>query len=166
MNTSNLIISAIVGIIAIAIFVIAIQFISKKMNLEDEGIFKNSFTVWIGCSLISFALLLSTSLKAISNAIEVILGIDKPDNTLTIIEKVALFTGFTFLFFMVVYFIAKFIAAIIFGKRNIKIEIERNNYNYFIVKGIILLVLTFSMLSIFENFLRLFSPIVDTPFYH
>lgn len=166
MNTSNLIITTIVGIIAIALFVLAIQFLSKKINYEEEGKLKTAFAVWIGFSIASFALLLSSALKAVSGAIEVILGIAKTENTLPVIEKVALFTGFTFMWFVVTYFITQFITSILLGKRTDSIEIDRNNYNYFIMKGIILLAFTFAFLSVFENFLRMFSPVVETPFYH
>ncbi|HLO73048.1 MAG TPA: hypothetical protein VK164_03850 [Flavobacterium sp.] len=162
MNTLNLIITTIVGIIAIALFVLAYQFISKKINHEEEGKLKTAFAIWIGFSIASFALLLSSALKAVSGAIEVILGIAKTE----IIEKVALFTGFTFMWFVVTYFITQFITAILLGKRTDSIEIDRNNYNYFIIKGIILLAFTFTFLSVFENFLRMFSPVVNTPFYH
>ena len=37
MNTSNLIITATAGIIAIALFVLVIQFLSKKINFEEDG---------------------------------------------------------------------------------------------------------------------------------
>lgn len=166
MNTSNLIITSIIGIIAIALFVLAVQFLSKKLNYDEEGKLKTAFAVWVGFTITSFALLLSSSLKAISNAIEVILGAEKTENTLTIIENVALFIGFTFVWFVVAFFITQFITAILLGKRTDSIEIDRNNYSYFIIKGIILLAFTFSFLSVFENFLRMFSPVLDTPFYH
>lgn len=164
MNTSNLIITTIVGIVAIALFVLIIQLISKKINYEEEGKLKMAFALWVGFLTFSFALLLSNCLKATSNAIEVI-GIPKSENTLQIIEKIALFVGFTFVWFVIVYFVIQFISAILLGKRNDNIEIDRNNYGYYIIKGIFFLTLTFSLLSVFENFLRLFSPIVNTPFY-
>ncbi len=166
MNTTNLIITATVGIIAIALFVLVIQFLSKKINYEEEGKLKTAFAVWIGFSITSFAILLSSSLKSISNAIEIIMGTNKEDSTIQVIEKIALFTGFTFMGFVVTFFITQFITAIIFGKRTNSIEIERDNYTYFIIKGMILLALTFSLWTVFENLLRLFSPIVETPFYH
>ena len=166
MNTTNLIITALVGIIAIALFVLAIQFLSKKINFEEEGKLKTAFAVWISFSIASFTLLLSSALKAVSGAIEVILGIAKTENTLPVIEKVALFIGFTFMWFVETYFITQFITAILLGKRTDSIEIDRNNYNYFIIKGIILMAFTFAFLSVFENFLRMFSPVVETPFYH
>lgn len=165
MNTSNLIITTIVGIVTIALFVLVIQLISKKINYEGEGKLKMAFAVWVGFLTFSFALLLSNCLMATSNAIEVILGQPKSENTLQIIEKIALFVGFTFMWFFIVYFIIQFITAILLGKRNDNIEIDRNNYGYYIIKGIFFLTLTFSLLSVFENFLRLFSPIVNTPFY-
>lgn len=154
-----------VGIVAIALFILVIQFISKKINYEEEGKLKIAFAVWIGFLTFSFALLLRSCLMATSNAIEVIMGLPKSENALQIIEKVALFVGFTFMWFVIVYLIIQFITAILLGKRNDNIEIDRNNYSYYIIKGIFFLTLTFSLLSVFENFLRLFSPIVNTPFY-
>lgn len=165
MNTSNLIVTTIVGIVAIALFILIIQLISKKINYEEEGKLKMAFALWVGFLTFSFALLLSNCLMATSNAIEVILGLPKSENTLQIIEKIALFVGFTFVWFVIVYFVIQFISAILLGKRNDNIEIDRNNYGYYIIKGIFFLTLTFSLLPVFENFLRLFSPIVNTPFY-
>lgn len=166
MSTQNLIITAIVGTIAFALFVIVFQFFSKKINYEEEGKLKTAFALWIGFSTVSFALLLNSSLKAISNAIEVIQSTSNTERTIDIVEKIALFTGFTFLWFTVIYFTTQFITAILLGKRMISIEIERNNYCHFIIQGIIFVAFTFSFLLLFENFLRMFSPVVDTPFYH
>ena len=166
MNSSNLIITAIVGIIAIAVFVLIIQFFSKRINFEEEGKLKTAYAVWIVFIITSFSILLNASLKAISNAIEIISGINKSENVLAIIQRVALFTGFTFIWFAAIYFITRFTTAIILGKKTDSIEIDINNYSYFIVRGIILIAFTFSLLAVFENFLRLFSPIIDTPFYH
>ncbi len=166
MNTTNLIVTAIVGIITIALFILAFQFFSKQINYEEEGKLKSAFAFWISFSTTSFALLLSSSLKAVSNGIEVIQSTVKTESMLPIIEKIALFTGFTFLWFSVTYVIALFITAILLGKRTASIEIERNNYNYFIINGVILLAFTLAFLSVFESFLRMFSPIVETPFYH
>lgn len=166
MNTPNLIITAIVGIIIFTLFVLAIQFISRKISYEEEGKLKTAFAIWIGFLIASFALLINSVLKAISGAIEVILGQPKTDNTLLIIQKVALFIGFSFIWFAITYFITQFTTSILLGKRTNSIEIDRNNYNYFFIKGIILLSITYAFLSSFENFLRMFSPIVETPFYH
>lgn len=166
MNTTNLIITVIVGIISIALFVLVFQFLSKKMNYEEEGKLKTAFAVWVGFSIASFVLLLSSALKAVMDAIEVVSGRANKEETLQIIENICLFTGFTFIWFVVIYFITQFITALLLGKRTDLIEIDRNNYNYFIMKGIILLAFTFAFISVFENFLRMFSPVVNTPFYH
>ena len=166
MNTSNLIITTIVGIVAIALFVLGIQFLSKKINYEEEGKLKTAFVVWTGFMIAGFAMFLSSSIKAISNALEILTEANSDDSTLLVIEKIAIFTGFTFVGFAMIYFITQFVTAIIFGKRTNNIEIERDNYTYFIFKGALLLALTFSPWNVFENVLRLFSPVVDTPFYH
>lgn len=165
MDTLNLIITAIVGIITITLFVLVLQFISKKINYEQEGNLKTAYAVWISFLILSFAILLSSSLKTISNSIEIIQGMPNKEITLQIIQKISLFIGFTFIWFVAIYFITQFLVKILFGKRNDNLEIDRNNYGYYIVKGMLFLTFTFSLLTLFENFLRLFLPIINTPFY-
>lgn len=165
MDTLNLIITTSVCIVAIALFVLLVQFFSKKINYVDEINLKTAFAVWISFLTLSFAIMLSSCLKTISDTIEVLQGISNSDITLQIIEKVALYIGFTFIWFVIIYFITQFIMKILLGKRNDNIEIDRNNYSYYIIKGVFFLTLAFCLLPMFENFLRLFSPIVSTPFY-
>ena len=52
------------------------------------------------------------------------------------------------------------------GNRVDSYEIEKNNIGYFILKGVVLVLLVFSLISIFEHLLRWFAPVVETPFYH
>lgn len=166
MNTPNLIITAITGILSVALFVLLIQFFSRKINHEQEGKLKAAYGIWTGFLTIGFGILLASSLKSISNALAILLNEAKTESTLPIIRNAALFTGFTFLWFTGLYFLTRLMAVMLLGKRTDSIEIDRNNYNYFLIKGIIFLAFVFSLLSVFENFLLLFSPVVKTPFYH
>jgi len=43
---------------------------------------------------------------------------------------------------------------------------EKENTGYFIIKGIILILLAFSLITIFEHLLGWFVIKVETPFYH
>jgi hypothetical protein len=46
------------------------------------------------------------------------------------------------------------------------IEMEKDNKGYFLIKAIVLILLVFSLQTIFEHFLGWFTIKVETPFYH
>lgn len=162
-------ITALTGITAIAVAVLLLQLLTRKLKVapDEDNRYNRSYSIWVCSLLLSLVLLFNTAVKLLSNAFEVILA-DKSikEPLFPIVEKISVFIGFSFLWFVALLVIANLLSRMVFGKRNDRIEIERDNYIYFIIKGMLLFLLVFTMTSVFENFLRLFMPVMETPFYH
>jgi hypothetical protein len=169
MDKQSLFFTSIVAIVAISLMLMAIQFLAKKIKIkpEIEQKMNTSYSIWFGSLLISFTLFLKVALGLVENAIELIIAERDIDNTFAdVMEKIAIFTGFTFLFTFLAYYIVNTILKFSIGHRSDSIEMEKDNVGYFAMKGLVLLTLVFSLLTVFEHFLRWFAPSVETPFYH
>jgi hypothetical protein len=169
MDKQSLFFTSIVAIVATALMLMLIQFLSKKLNIksEKEEKIKVSYSIWVSSILISFFLFLKVALGLIENSIELIIYSKNTDNAfIAVMEKIIIFSGFTFLFTFLAYYIVQILLVFLIGKRNDSIEMEKGNTGYFILKGIFLILLVFSLITIFEHFLGWFAIKIDTPFYH
>jgi hypothetical protein len=169
MDKQSLFFTSIVGIVAIALMLIAIQFLAKRLKIQTntEQKINTSYSVWFVSLLVSFILFLKVALELVENSIELIIADKSINNTFVVVmEQIAIFTGFSFLFTFLAYYIVHVIIKFSIGNRNDSIEIEKDNVGYFLIKGLVLLTLMFSLITIFEHFLRWFAPAVETPFYH
>lgn len=169
MDKQSLFFTSIVAIVATALMLMSIQFLAKKLNIKSEKEEKItvSYSIWISSIMISFFLYSKVALGLIENSIELIIYSKTIDNAfIAVMQKIAVFSGFTFLFTFLAYYIVHILLIFIIGKRNESIEMEKENTGYFIIKGVLLILLVFSLITIFEHFLGWFVIKVDTPFYH
>jgi hypothetical protein len=169
MDKQSLFFTCIVAIVSTYLMLLSIQFLSKRLNIktEHEQNIKISYSIWYISILITYFLFLKSALELIENSIEIIIYSKTIENTvIAAIQKIIIFTGFTFFFTFLSYLIVDKILQLSFSQRLDSIEIEKGNVGYFLVKGILLILFTFSLLTIFEHFLKWFMPTVDTPFYH
>lgn len=169
MDKQSLFFTSIVAIIATALMLMLIQFVAKKQNIKSEKDQKNSisYTVWLSSIMIAFFIFLKVALSLIENSIELIIYSKSIENTfISVMQKIAIFSGFTFLFTFLTYYVVHILLIFIIGKRNDGIEMGKENTGYFIIKGIILILFVFSLTTIFEHFLGWFVIKIDTPFYH
>lgn len=168
MNKQSLFFTALIAVISTILFLFLLQILGKKMkvNSQDENKLNLSYSIWFVSILISFFLLLKIALEQIENSIEIIIFSKTIENTfMSVMEKVILNIGFTFLIVLILYLINNFIFKIIDTTKNDTIEIENNNFNHFILKGFVLIFLTFAISTVFNHFLQWFTPTVDTIFY-
>jgi hypothetical protein len=169
MDQQSLFFPILVVIIATVLMLMAIQFLAKKQNLKSQSDNKinTSFTIWITAFLASFFLLLKIAVEKTENAIEVIIFSKTINDTFfQVMQRIAIYTGFTFFFTFATYYIVHSILKYTMGNRKDSIEMGNNNIGYFIIKGAIQILLTITMLTLFDHFLNWFAPVVDTPFYH
>lgn len=169
MDKQSLFFTCIVAIFSTLLMLLSIQFLSKKLNIkiEAEQRIKISYSIWYGSILICYFLFLKVALELIENSIEIIIYSKTIENTfMASMQKIIIFTGFTFFFTFSSYFITDKILQFSFGKRLDNIEIDKENIGYYLVKGILLILFAFSLTTIFEHFLKWFIPTIDTPFYH
>ncbi|MEN2487057.1 hypothetical protein AAYQ05_04580 [Flavobacterium sp. B11] len=169
MDKQSLFFTCIVAIVSTLLMLMSIQFLAKKLNIKSEQQEKInlSYTIWHVSILVTYFLFLKVALELIENSIEIIIYSKTIENTFLIsIQKITIFIGFTFFFTFISYFTVEKILQLSFGKRLDNIEIEKENIGYYLIKGILLVSFTFSLITIFEHFLQWFIPTVDTPFYH
>lgn len=169
MDQQSLFFTFIVAIVATALMLMSIQFYAKKQKIksETEQRINLSYSVWISSILIAFFMYLKVALELIENAIELIIYSNTIENTfIAVMEKIIIFTGFSFMFTFLSFFLVHNLLKISMGNRNESIEMEKENNGYFIIKGIVLIVLVFSLQTIFGHFLGWFAIKVETPFYH
>ncbi len=169
MNKQSIFFTILTAFIAIALMLIIIQFISKKQKINSllESQINTSYSIWVSSIMISFVTYLKVALDLIENAIETIIFSKTINYTfIAIMEKISIFIGFTFLFTFFSYYLINLIIKIFLGKRELNMEIGNNNIGFFMVNGISLILFTCSIINLFEHFLRWFSPIFETPFYH
>lgn len=169
MNKQSLFFTVVVAIVAFIIMLLAIQYLIKKLNFKNDSSQKInlSFSIWVISLLISFFIFLKVALEQVENAIEIIIKMENIENTFfAVMEKIAIFMGFTFFFtFLSLYLINKSLQFVL-GKRIIYIEIEKENVGYFLINGVSLILFVYALSSIFEHFLKWFMPVLEMPFYH
>jgi hypothetical protein len=169
MDKQSLFFTALVSVVSTALMLMALQFLAKKLKIKPENEQKTniSYSIWAASIMIVFFMFLKIALELIENSIELIIHSKTIDNTfLAVMEKIAIFTGFTFLFTFLAYYITYNISKLLMGNRVDSIEIEKDNIGYFIFNGLLLILLVFSLTIIFQHFLGWFMPVVETPFYH
>ncbi|MFC6095163.1 hypothetical protein ACFPVY_00770 [Flavobacterium qiangtangense] len=169
MNKQSLFFTVIVAIVAFIIMLLAIQYLTKKMNIKNDSSQKvnTSFSIWVSSLLVSFFIFLKIALEQVENSIEIIIKSESIDNTFfSVMQKITIFMGFTFLYTFLCYYLIDKSLQFVLGKRINNIEIEKENVGYFLIKGISLLLFVYSVSFIFEHFLKWFMPVVEMPFYH
>ena len=169
MNNQSLFYPCLVAIIATVLMLMVIQFFAKRQNIksETEEKINTSYAIWISSILIAYFIFLKVAIEQTENAIEIIINPKCVENAFSgVMQRIAINIGFTFIFTFLSYFIVHNVLKLTIGNKIDSIEIEKDNRGYFIIKGIILILLVFSLINIFEHFLRWFAPVVDTPFYH
>jgi hypothetical protein len=169
MDQQSLIFTFLVAIVTTALMLTSVQFLAKKqkIQIESEQKINISYSIWISSLMITFFMFLKVALVLIENSIELIIfskTIEAP--FMTVMEKIIIFTGFTFISTFLSYFLVHNLLNILFGSRVNSIEMEKDNRGYFLIKALILILFTFSVLTIFQNFLEWFTIKIDTPFYH
>lgn len=170
MNKQSLFFTGLVAIIATALMLLVLQYIVKRKNIREnneEQVLSISYSIWFVSFLIPFFLYLKISLIVLENYIEILINPKcLEDAFLGVAKRISILIGFTFLFTFAIYYIVNNISKITLGNRKDKIEIENNNKGYFVIKGVLMIFISFLTLTVFEHLLLLFSPVIDLPFYY
>ena len=169
MDQQSLFFTFLVAIVATALMLTAIQFLAKKqkIQIESEQKINASYSIWISSIMIAFFMFLKVALVLIENSIELIIYSKTIEATfMTVMEKIIIFTGFSFILTFLAYFIVHNLLKLSIGNRVDSIEMEKDNKGYFFIKAVILIMLAFSISTIFQDFLGWFTIKVETPFYH
>jgi hypothetical protein len=166
METPKIILLSIAGLIALSMTLFGLQFLTKRFkHIEVDGKPNLSFSLWF-ISLFISAIIIQTKVIELTNElIDVIKRISPAGTFFDFFKSTTIFIGLGLIWLVVWIFISKYLCVIIFKDRNDLIEMERDNFTYFAVRGVVLIGLVYSFSTVFEILLRFFMPSIDIPFY-
>ena len=165
MNTSQTITLFASGLISIALLLFALQMkFSKSTKNNEDGKLKISFSIWAGTIFLTSSMTLEKMLSILTDAINIYKGFDSP--IISTLKTTSIFVGLSAIWIVILIFIINILSNLIFENRKEKQEMENDNYSYFILKSLMLLGSTFALLPAYESLLKIFLPIIQTPFYH
>lgn len=153
------------GLVSIGLLLVLLQLRFKKVSkINEDGKLKSSFSLWIGAIFLSTCIILSKALTTLNEGLNIYKSFDSP--ILNLFKIVSIFIGLSFLWIFIISITINLLSNLIFEDRKEKQELEIDNYNYFILKSLLLLGSTIALLQVFENLLKIFLPVIQTPFYH
>ena len=165
MNISQTLTLFITGLISIALLLFALQIKFTKLSKNNEdGKLKISFSIWTGAIFLASSLMLSKMLTTLYDALNIYKSFDSP--IISALKTSSIYVGLSAIWIVVLVFIINILSNLIFEDRKEKQEMENDNYAYFILKSLILIGSTLALLPAFESLLKIFLPIIQTPFYH
>lgn len=165
MNISQTLTLFVTGLISIALLLFAMQIKFTKLSKNNEnGKLKTSFSIWAGAIFLSSSLVISKMLTTLNDALNIYKSFDSP--IISALKTSSIFVGLSAIWMVVLIFIINILSYLILEDRKEKQEMENDNYSYFILKSLMLIGSTLALLQAFESLLKIFLPIIQTPFYH
>lgn len=155
-------------IIGIAINLTIIKFLlSKVYKINDNNPFvSSSFLTELISMFLASLMLFTKSIYAIDETFEIVYKLRLANPFFEVLKATSLYFGLDILWFVAFYFISIPLTSILFENTNQKIEMEKTNYTFFIIKGLILTGLVIASLSLQESVYRSFIPSISTPIFH
>jgi hypothetical protein len=168
MNTNKTLCLTLAGIIAIAITLLIIQLLTKKVRQKAtaEGRYKISFAIWFCALFICASIIMQKVMFILNEALDNIYKLNSTAQFTNILKTGSLLLGFGATWLVIWYSVTNILSIVIVGKRLDGIEMEADNNGYFLIKGILLIGFILILSPIFEDVLRAFIPNIETPFYH
>jgi hypothetical protein len=165
MNITQALTLFVTGLISIALLLFAMQIKFKKLSKNNEdGKLKTSFSIWAGTIFLSSSLMLSKMLTILNDALNIYKSFDSP--IISALKTSSIYVGLSAIWIVILVFIINILSNLIFEDRMEKQEMENDNYAYFILNSLMLVGSTLALLPAFESLLKIFLPIIQTPFYH
>jgi hypothetical protein len=121
MNKQSLFFTFLVAIIVLLIAFNLLILFAKKSKVKTDNT-NLSLILWYSTILVPFFLLLKPALNMIENSIELLIYANSVNNTfISVMEKILIYSGLTFVFTIVVYLLIEKISIFILDKRDISI---------------------------------------------
>jgi hypothetical protein len=156
------------GIIAIAVLLITIRMLVKKINnkTNEKGHFFYSYSIWIATIFLSGSLIMYKAISILNEAIDNINKLPTINILKEITKTAILFVGMGGIWLIVLIGISNTLTSLLTSKRNVVLEMESDNKGFFIIRGMIIIGSSIILLPAQEELLRLFIPAFQLPFYH
>ncbi len=168
MNKQSIFFTCIVGIVSTALMLLLLrrQIFKHPNNTPNEVKDSLSQSLWISSLLLTFFIFLKVALELVENAIEVIIYDSTVVHTFWLVmQKISIYIGFVFVFTWSLSVIVDWLLKMLYGKRDTMIELKNNHFSFFIMRGVLIVFLSLSLLPMFQHLLEWFAPVVNTPFY-
>ncbi|MDH7462591.1 hypothetical protein QEG73_14940 [Chitinophagaceae bacterium 26-R-25] len=168
MENTKAVILSIAAFISLAIIIMVIQFLSRKLKNKshEDGKIKLSFGIWFSTFFLSASLIMARTIVVFGEAVDNVYKITPDRGLFESFKKGSLFIGLSILWLLIWYIAVNRLSYLVMGKRKPANEIDIDNYTFFIVRGILLIGFTICLLPAFDIILREFIPSVQIPFYH
>ena len=165
MNITQTTTLLITGLVSIAMILFAMQLkFAKISKTNEDGKLKTSFSIWIGAIFLASTFLFSSMLKTLNDALNIYKSFESP--ILSSLKTASIYLGLTTVWIIILILINNILVNLIYENRKEKQEMESDNYTYFILKAFLLVGSACALLPAFESLLKMFLPIIQTPFYH
>jgi hypothetical protein len=168
MNLLKLITISCSIVISFILLLFLIYFLTRnyKSKLNPDGKLKISFGIWFAAIFMAGTNVISTILSTTFELIDNIIKIQPPQLYTELIKAISLVIGTGFTWLILWFFVITFLTKIIPIKLDHHEEMEDDNFAYFLIKGIMLVGIIFSLSPLLSLILRALIPNVEIPFYH
>lgn len=155
------------AIIAIAASLVIIQLIirKEKAKSENEGKIRLAYGVLFVSCLIASLMLNIKGMTIFGEYMDTFYKVNRNPVLMPVIKTCVLFIGLINIWFVVWYFGLKVFALLFVGKKSAIIEIENDNYVYFLMTGVVFLGFINVLMPVFDIVLRFFLPDLEIPYY-
>jgi len=137
-----------------------------KSKINNDGKLKIAFAIWYAAMFLAGANIISSIINIIFEVIDNLIKIQPAKFYFELIKAISLVVGVGFIWLILWFLVIKFLTKIIPLKANEYEEMEEDNYGYFLIKGVMLIGLIFSLSPVLSLILRALIPNVEIPFYH
>ncbi len=167
MNTTKIIILTCIGIIAIATSLVIVQLIirKEKAKSENEGKIRLAYGVLFVTCLIVSLMLNVKGVTVFGEYVDTFYKVNPDSILMPVIKTGVLFIGLINIWFVIWYFGLKVFALLFVGRKSAVIEIENDNYVYFLMTGIVFLGFISVLMPVFDIILRFFMPELEVSYY-
>jgi hypothetical protein len=168
MNTLKLITISCTIIISFILLLLITSLLTKsfKSKINKDGRLKISFGIWYAAIFLAGANIISSIINIVVEVIDNLIKIQPPKFYIELVKAISLIVGVGFIWLLVWFFAVKFLTKVMPLKTIDNEEMEDDNFGYFLIKGIMLLSIIFSLSSVLSLILRMLIPNVQIPFYH
>lgn len=167
MEAQKLITLIVTGLFALAIGTALIQFLLKKLKLNNsDQTMSISYALFTSGLFIAYGIIISKTIQQLVSTLDVLYRANKENLILESLKSCAIFLGSGIVWFIAGYSLSSIILNLIIGKHDTKTEIENNNYPYILARCFLFITFIIIFNPILEKFLSLFIPVLDVGFYH
>lgn len=146
-------------IVYFGVGILLIKLLLKKVSTkgEEEGNFKLSYTILLAGLLLALTIIFIKSTEPINYNIEYLLSNGGKMDVLGILKNMFLIIGIGLLSFILVFYTAKIFTMFIYKNRNELIEMENDNYTFFIINSVLLVCFSLLILPIIIDIISLLA---------